>query len=106
MTSSKESNSAGTSESAGGKQTPGAFRPVVDRNACEGKADCVLVCPVSVFAVATLPKEERRGLTLKGRLKGFAHQWRQALLINPDACQACGLCVEACPEKALALVRR
>ena len=106
MNSSEESNSAGTSESSGCKQKPGAIRPVVDRNACEGKGDCVRVCPVSVFAVDTLPREERRGLGLKGRLKGFAHRWQQALLINPDACEACGLCVQACPEKALTLVRR
>jgi NAD-dependent dihydropyrimidine dehydrogenase PreA subunit len=44
-------------------------------------------------------------LTNKGRLKGFAHRWQQALLVNPDACEACGLCVEACPERALPLVR-
>jgi 4Fe-4S ferredoxin len=105
MTSLEESNSAGTAQGAECKQKPGAFRPVVDRNACEGKGECVRVCPVAVFAVGTLPKEERRGLGLKGRLKGFAHRWQQALLINPDACQACGLCVEACPEKALTLER-
>lgn len=105
MKSANETNSARTSESVNCRQQPGAFRPVVDRNACEGKGDCVRVCPVSVFAVHILPKEERRGLGLKGRLKGFAHQWQQALLINPGACEACGLCVEACPEKALTLLR-
>jgi ferredoxin len=105
MNRSKESNSAGTPPGTECKQKPGAFRPVVDRNACEGKGECVRVCPVAVFGVDTLPKEERRGLGLKGRLKGFAHRWQQALLINPDACEACGLCVEACPEKALTLVR-
>jgi NAD-dependent dihydropyrimidine dehydrogenase PreA subunit len=87
------------------KQKPGVFHPVVDRDACEGRGDCVRVCPVSVFAVDTLPSEERRGLGFKGRIKGFAHRWQQALLINPAACEACGLCVEACPESALTLVR-
>ena len=91
--------------SADCKQAPGAFRPVVDRRACEGKGDCVRVCPVSVFAVHTLPREERHGLGIKGSLKGFAHRWQQALLVNPDACEACGLCVAACPERALSLVR-
>lgn len=87
------------------KQQPGAFRPVIDRNRCEGKADCVQVCPVSVFAVGTLPKEQRSGLSVKGKIKGFVHQWQQALLINPDACEACGLCVDACPEDAITLSR-
>jgi len=87
------------------KQEPGAFRPVIDRNRCEGKGDCVRVCPVSVFAVATLAKDQRSGLSLKGRLKGFAHRWQQASLVNAGACEACGLCVEACPEDALVLAR-
>ena len=87
------------------KQAPGTFRPVIDRNRCEGKADCVRVCPVSVFAVATLPKSERAGLGLRGRIKGMAHRWQQAVLVNADACEACGLCVKACPEDALTLAR-
>ena len=87
------------------KQEAGTFRPVINRNRCEGKADCVRVCPVSVFAVATLPKEQRAGLNLRGKLKGFAHRWQQAVLINPEACEACGLCVAACPEKAITLLR-
>jgi NAD-dependent dihydropyrimidine dehydrogenase PreA subunit len=81
------------------KQKPGAFRPVIDRNACEGKADCVRVCPVNVFAIDTLPPEQRSGLSFKGRVKGFAHRWKQAVLINPNNCEACGLCIQACPER-------
>ena len=87
------------------KHEPGTFRPVIDRNSCEGKADCARVCPVSVFAVGTLAKAQRRGLSLKGKLKGFAHKWQQAILVNETACEACGLCVAACPEKAITLAR-
>ena len=87
------------------KQSPGEFRPVIDRNRCEGKADCERVCPVSVFKVDTLPRQMRNGLSFKGKLKGFAHRWQQAMLINADACEACGLCVKACPENAITLVR-
>lgn len=101
MNPSKDSNAAVTSADPECKQYPGPFRPFVDRNACEGKGDCVRVCPVSVFVVDTLPMEERRGLDLRGQLKGFAYRWQRAMLINPNACQACGLCVEACPENAL-----
>ena len=87
------------------KQSPGVFRPVVDRNACEGKGDCVTVCPVGVFVVATLPAQQRAGLTFKGRLKGLAHRWQQALLVAPDSCEACGLCDASCPEAAITLAR-
>lgn len=43
-----------------------------------------------------------------GKLKGFAHGWKQALIADADAdaCEACGRCVTACPEKAITLARR
>jgi 4Fe-4S ferredoxin len=87
------------------KQVPGVFRPVIDRNRCEGKKECVAVCPFNVFTMATVEPEVRRGLSLRGKLKGFAHRWQQAFATNANACQACGLCVSACPEKAIGLVR-
>src|SRR5262245_53278895 len=87
------------------KQEPRAFLPVIDRNRCEGKAQCVAVCPYHVFAIGVLPKEQRSALSLRGKVKGFAHGWRQASTPNADACHACGLCVAACPEKAITLVR-
>jgi len=81
------------------------FIPVIDRNRCEGKSDCVRVCQYSVFTVETLPEDQRAGLSFIGKLKGSAHQWQQALLVSPDACHACGLCVQACPERAITLTR-
>lgn len=89
----------------GCKQEPGEFVPVIDRNRCEGKAACVDVCPVHVFKVDTLPAPQRVGLSIKGKIKGFAHRWQQAVLVNPQACEACGLCVAACPEDAITLTR-
>lgn len=79
--------------------------PVIDRNRCEGKAACVAVCPTRVFVIGVLPREQRRGLSLRGRLKGFGHGWKQAFTPNAPACEACGKCVEACPEQAIALAR-
>ena len=85
------------------KQAPGEFHPVIDRNRCEGKAECVAVCPKSVFSLGILPRSERSALSLRGRIKGFVHGWRQAMTPNAAACEACGRCVEACPEQAIKL---
>jgi len=87
------------------RQAPGVMVPVIDRNRCEGKAACVAVCPTQVFTVGVLPKEQRAGLSLRGRLKGFGHGWKQAFTPNAAACEACGKCVEACPEQAITLAR-
>ena len=87
------------------KQEPGVFTPVIDRNRCEGKADCVPACPYNVFQVGTLPKEQRAGLSFVGRLKGTAHGWQQALLVSQQDCRACGECIQACPEHAITLAR-
>ncbi|MGH6645764.1 4Fe-4S dicluster domain-containing protein [Aquabacterium sp.] len=87
------------------RQAPGTFAPRIDRNRCEGKGDCVDVCPVQVFSLGVLPADERVGLSLRGRLKGWAHGWQQAFTPNLEACEACGHCVRACPEDAITLVR-
>jgi NAD-dependent dihydropyrimidine dehydrogenase PreA subunit len=85
------------------KQEPGVFAPIIDRNKCEGKADCVKVCPYAVFTMGILPKEERADLALIGKIKGFGHGWEQSFATNVGGCRACGLCVQSCPEKAITL---
>jgi 4Fe-4S ferredoxin len=92
-------------EASSCQQPAGMFAPVIDRNRCEGKAECVKVCPNDVFALSVLPRAERGSLSLVGRLKGLAHGWRQAVTPNAAACEACGLCVSACPERAITLRR-
>jgi len=87
------------------KHSAGEFAPRIDRNKCEGKADCVRVCPYQVFQIGTLPVPERSELSFKGRIKGFAHGYKQAFAVRAELCHACGLCVEACPEKAITLAR-
>jgi NAD-dependent dihydropyrimidine dehydrogenase PreA subunit len=82
----------------------GRVIPVVDRNRCEGKEDCVRVCPFDVFEVHRLAPEDRAGLSFVGRLKAFAHGYRQAYVVAPDSCHNCGRCVTACPEQAIRLV--
>ena len=44
-------------------------------------------------------------LSLRGRIKGFGHGWKQAFTPNAAAGKACGKCLEACPEQAITLAR-
>jgi 4Fe-4S ferredoxin len=87
------------------KQPPGLFVPVVDRNKCEGKEDCVRVCPYQVFEIRVLTGQQKSALPFISRLKALAHGNRQAFAVRTDSCHACGLCVAACPEDAITLAR-
>jgi 4Fe-4S ferredoxin len=82
---------------------PGKVAPVVDRNRCEGKRDCVRVCPYDVFEVRALDAADRAALSWMGRLRSWAHGYRQAYVVRPNDCHACQLCIAACPEDALRL---
>jgi 4Fe-4S ferredoxin len=88
------------------KAPAGTYAPVVDRGRCEGKSDCVEVCPYDVFEVGLIDEAEYRALPMLSRFKVWAHKKQTALTPNVDACQACGLCVVACPEQAIRLVER
>ena len=101
MSGSRGGNGAGAC-----KADAGAFAPVIDRNRCEGKEDCVAACPYDVFEMRTLSAEERRALHWVGRVKAWAHGGRQADPVRAARCHACGDCVAACPEGAITLERR
>lgn len=83
----------------------GAFAPVVNRAKCEGKADCVRVCPYNVFEVRQIEEADFASLGVLGKLKSIAHGRKTAYAPLASACQACGKCVAACPEKAITLRR-
>jgi NAD-dependent dihydropyrimidine dehydrogenase PreA subunit len=85
------------------KADPGAFHPVIDRSRCEGKRDCEAVCPYDVFEVGRITDSDYRALTVLGKLKSLAHGRKTAYTPRASACQACGLCVVACPEHAIRL---
>ncbi len=86
------------------RERAGRVMPAVDRNRCEGSADCVRVCPFGVFEIGVLSEADRAGLSLRGRLKAWAHGGRQAQVVRASECHACRRCIEACPERALSLV--
>ena len=88
------------------KAEPGSWRPEVDHGRCEGKRDCVDVCPYDVFEVRKIDEEDRAQLSFLGKLKKRAHGNLTAYTPNADLCQACGLCVVACPEHAIKLEKR
>lgn len=88
------------------KAAPGTYAPRINRAKCEGKSDCVDVCPYDVFEVRRIDDADYAALGLLAKLKSTAHGRKTAYTPNADACQACGLCVVACPEKAIELVRR
>jgi NAD-dependent dihydropyrimidine dehydrogenase PreA subunit len=77
--------------------------PVVDRNRCEAKEDCVRVCPYDVFEIRPLSAADRSALSWLGRIKAWAHGNRQAYVVRAEQCHACQLCIAACPEGALSL---
>lgn len=86
------------------KGAPGRVRPVIDRNRCEAKEACVAACRYRVFEIRPLEAADRAQLSLRGRLKAWAHGGRQAYAVRAADCRACGDCVKACPEDAIRLV--
>jgi NAD-dependent dihydropyrimidine dehydrogenase PreA subunit len=86
------------------KAPAGQFQPIVNIATCEGKADCLAVCPYDVFEIGQVSDDEFRGQNFLTRIKMRIHGRKTARTPRADACRACGLCVVACPERAISLV--
>lgn len=86
------------------KADPGVFRPQIDPRRCEGKGACVAVCPYDVFEFGPIADEIFDAMPPLTRLKIWAHGRKTAYTPRADACRACGLCVVACPERAIRLL--
>jgi ferredoxin len=86
-------------------QAPGMVAPVVELGRCEGKGDCVRVCPENVFQVRRIDESDYQSLNLLHRFKLRVHGMKVAYMPNVDACRACSLCVSSCPEQAITLRR-
>jgi len=80
--------------------------PHIDLSNCEGKGDCVEVCPYEVFEIRDLTQDKRKSLSLVGHIKTLIHGSSKGFVKRPELCLACGLCVKACPEKAIKLIKK
>jgi 4Fe-4S ferredoxin len=87
------------------KNQPGVVIPVVNLNRCEGKESCVAVCPYDVFEIRKIDRDDYRGLSFIGKVKNRVHGGMVAYTPHADQCRACGLCLKACPERAIKLVK-
>ena len=87
------------------KQEAGVVAPVINHLKCEGAGDCVDVCPHDVFNIRMLTAPELKALPLILWIKVKVHGGKQAFVVNGEACRSCGLCVKACPEHAIRLLR-
>jgi len=87
------------------KQPSGVVAPIVDVARCEGKGDCVRVCPDDLFQIRRIDDADYRGLGALNRFKIRVHGMKVAYTPNADACPSCGLCFGARPERAITLSR-
>lgn len=83
---------------------PGVYHPEVDPKLCEGKGDCVAVCPFEVFEVGPMDDETFDAMPPLVKLRLWAHGRKTSHTPRAGDCRACGLCVVACPEHAIRLV--
>jgi NAD-dependent dihydropyrimidine dehydrogenase PreA subunit len=95
--------SAGPTAATACKQPAGVIAPIVDLRRCEGKGDCVRVCPEGVFKIEHITDTDYQALGVLHKLKQRVHGMKVASTPNADACRSCGLCVSACPEHAITL---
>ncbi len=85
---------------------PSDFIASINPSKCEAKGPCVPACPYNVTTLLTLTSEQKTELSFLGKIKAKVHGNKRAFISKPDDCHACGLCVQACPEKAIQLVPR
>ena len=74
-----------------------AVKVRIDKELCLGHRDCISVCPEDVFKWG-----KPTGLRFTTRIKLLIESGgRQAYVANEEACTACMVCVQVCPEGAI-----
>jgi NAD-dependent dihydropyrimidine dehydrogenase PreA subunit len=84
-------------------QPAGRYIPLINRNRCEGKEDCIAACSCSVFEMQILSEADKAAMPFLSRFKARVHGDRQAFAVRAGDCEACGDCITACPEQAITL---
>ncbi len=84
--------------------------PVWEKEICIQCGKCVMVCPHAVirskvYEAAHLEKAPSSWLSTDARWKELP-EMKYSLVVSPDDCTGCGLCVEVCPAKDKAQVGR
>jgi 4Fe-4S ferredoxin len=87
------------------KQEAGVIMPIVNYAKCEAKGPCVEVCPYDVFEIQKITKADFAPLPFIAKIKTIVHRSKKAYAVNANKCMGCGLCVPACPEKAISLIK-
>lgn len=85
------------------KHLPNTITPIINLSKCEGKGPCIEVCPYGVFEMQPISNKDFFTLNTIGKIKTLVHGRNKAFAVNADKCLGCGLCVTACPEKAITL---
>ena len=82
-------------------------RPVIDHDRCLpspfGKADCIEECSENIIELQKFDKTRKKNFSIGRKFLVFLHRGRQAFVISPENCVACGVCVQVCPKKAIKL---
>ncbi|MGZ3709712.1 MAG: 4Fe-4S dicluster domain-containing protein, partial [Bdellovibrionota bacterium] len=56
------------------------------------------------FEIRRIDDADFKKLSLIGKIKNVVHGRKVAYMPRLDECHSCGLCVPACPEKAITLL--
>jgi 4Fe-4S ferredoxin len=75
--------------------------PIVNLSKCESRGPCIEACPYDVFEMKPISTKQFFTLNAIGKIKTIVHGKNKAFAVNADKCSGCGLCVSACPEKAI-----
>ena len=82
-----------------------SFIPEIDLNKCESDGICVKSCLFKVFEMNLISDRQFSKLSLIGKIKTLFHGRNKAIVIYPYQCTGCGVCIIACPEKAIKLIK-